>query len=135
MRMWVQSLASLSGLRIWHCHELWYRSQTQPRFSVAVRRPAAVDPIRNLAWKHPHAMGGALKKRQNPKQVIHQREFNIGNWLNKSQRTERKKKGGGNSEIITLGNSCWPQGWGHRGEVGLSGPRSSEEGPCRAGTD
>ena len=22
MRMWVQSLASLSGLRIWHCHEL-----------------------------------------------------------------------------------------------------------------
>jgi len=23
MRMWVQSLASLSGLRIWHCCELW----------------------------------------------------------------------------------------------------------------
>ena len=28
MRMWVQSLASLSGLSIQHCHELWYRLQT-----------------------------------------------------------------------------------------------------------
>ena len=27
----VRSLASLSGLRIRHCHELWYRSQTQLR--------------------------------------------------------------------------------------------------------
>ena len=24
MKLQVQSLASLSGLRIWHCHELWY---------------------------------------------------------------------------------------------------------------
>ena len=27
-RMWVQSLASLKGLRIWHCRELWYGSQS-----------------------------------------------------------------------------------------------------------
>ena len=27
VRMQVQSLASLSGLRIWPCHELWYRLQ------------------------------------------------------------------------------------------------------------
>ena len=27
MRLWVRSLASLSGLRIQHCHELWYKSQ------------------------------------------------------------------------------------------------------------
>jgi len=27
MRLWVGSLALLSGLRIQHCHELWYRSQ------------------------------------------------------------------------------------------------------------
>ena len=26
--MWVRSLASLSGLRIWHCHELWCGLQT-----------------------------------------------------------------------------------------------------------
>ena len=25
MRLWAQSLASLSGLRIWHCCELWCR--------------------------------------------------------------------------------------------------------------
>ena len=29
MRMQVQSLASLSGLRIWHCHKLLRRSQMQ----------------------------------------------------------------------------------------------------------
>ena len=27
MRLHVQSLALLSELRIWHCHELWCRSQ------------------------------------------------------------------------------------------------------------
>ena len=36
MRLWVQSPASLSGLRIWHCHELWSRLQTQLRSCVAV---------------------------------------------------------------------------------------------------
>ena len=28
MRTWVRALAQLSGLRIWRCHELWYRLQT-----------------------------------------------------------------------------------------------------------
>ena len=36
MRMQVQSLASVSGLRIWHCGELWCRSQTWLRSHVAV---------------------------------------------------------------------------------------------------
>jgi len=36
MRMWVQSLASLSRLRIWHCHELWCRWQIGLRSHVAV---------------------------------------------------------------------------------------------------
>ena len=34
--MQVQSLASLSGLRIWCCHELWCRLQTQLGSCVAV---------------------------------------------------------------------------------------------------
>ena len=34
--MRVQSLASLSGLRIQHCCELWYRSQMQLRSHIAV---------------------------------------------------------------------------------------------------
>ena len=36
MRMQVWSLASLSGLRIWHCHELWCRSQMWLGSQVAV---------------------------------------------------------------------------------------------------
>ena len=36
MKLWVGSLASLSGLRIPHCSELWCRSQTQLGSDVAV---------------------------------------------------------------------------------------------------
>ena len=36
MKWWVQSLASLSVLRIWHYCELWYRLQTWLGYSVAV---------------------------------------------------------------------------------------------------
>ena len=36
MRSQVQSLASLSGLRIWHCCELWCRLQMQLRSGMAV---------------------------------------------------------------------------------------------------
>ena len=35
-RLRVRSLASLRGLRIGHCHELWWRSQTQLGSGVAV---------------------------------------------------------------------------------------------------
>ena len=48
-RLQVQSLASLSGLRIRRCHELWCR-------------PAAVAPTVPLVWELPYAMGAALKK-------------------------------------------------------------------------
>ena len=36
MRMRVRSLALLSGSRIWHYHELWYRSQTGLGSGVAM---------------------------------------------------------------------------------------------------
>ena len=36
MRIQVRSLASLSRLRIWHCHELWHRLQTRLRSLGAV---------------------------------------------------------------------------------------------------
>ena len=36
MRLWVQSLALLSGLRIQHCHDLWCRLQTQLGSFIAV---------------------------------------------------------------------------------------------------
>ena len=51
MRMQAQSLASLSGLRIWHCHELWYRSQMQlgSGIAVALAWQAATAQIQPLA--------------------------------------------------------------------------------------
>ena len=36
MRLQVQSLALLSGLRIWYCHELWFRLQTWLGSGIAV---------------------------------------------------------------------------------------------------
>ena len=54
MRLQIQSLALLGGLRIWHCHELWCRSQTQPGSQVATA------PIRPLAWEPSYAAGTAL---------------------------------------------------------------------------
>ena len=36
MRLWVKDLASLSGLRIWRCRELWFRLQTWLGSGVAV---------------------------------------------------------------------------------------------------
>ena len=52
MRLPVQSWASLSGLRIQRCHELWWWSQTWLRSGVAWlwSRPAATAPIQPLAW-------------------------------------------------------------------------------------
>ena len=49
MRMQVQSLASLSELRIQHCRELWCR-------------PAATVLIQPLAWELPYATGEDLKR-------------------------------------------------------------------------
>ena len=43
MRLQARSLASLSGLRIWH-------------------RLAAIAPIRPLAWEPPYATGAVLEK-------------------------------------------------------------------------
>ena len=62
--MWVPSLASLSGLRIWHCRGLWCRSQTQLRSGVAVAlvQAGSCSSDGPLAWDPPRAAGAALKK-------------------------------------------------------------------------
>ena len=54
MRLQVRSLASLNGLRIWHCRELWCR-------------PAATAPISPLAWEPAYAVGSGPRKRQKEK--------------------------------------------------------------------
>ena len=67
MRLWVQSLASFSGLRIWCCRELWCRAKMWLESLVAVvwRRPATVAAIRPLAWEPPCALGASLKSKIN----------------------------------------------------------------------
>ena len=69
MRTQVRSLASLKGLRI---HELQCRAQRQlrSRLAVAVYRPAAVAPIRPLAWELPYTIGEALKRGKKKNTVI-----------------------------------------------------------------
>ena len=56
MRFRIQSLASLSGLRIRRCCELWCRSQTWLGSCIAVA------PIRPLSWEPQYAVGVALKR-------------------------------------------------------------------------
>ena len=64
MRLRVRSLASLSGLKIWHYRELWCRWQTKLRSGVAVAVAQAVAPVRPLAWEPPYAAGVALKSKK-----------------------------------------------------------------------
>ena len=68
--MRVQSLASLSGLRIWHFCELCvgHRCGSDPALLWLWCWPAAVAPIRPLAWEPPYATDAALKKQKNPNQ-------------------------------------------------------------------
>ena len=77
MRLQVQSLPLLSGLKIRCCHELWCGLQTRLGSSIAVscgvgcrrsldpvllwlwHRPAATALIGPLAWEPPYAAGAA----------------------------------------------------------------------------
>ena len=61
MRMQVQSLASISGLRIGRCCELWCRL-------------VATAPIRPLAWEPPYATGVALRQKDKNKQTNKQKK-------------------------------------------------------------
>ena len=67
MRLWVWSLASLKGLRIWCCNKLWCRLQMRLGYYILWlwRKPEAVVPIRPLACEPPYATGAALKSKIN----------------------------------------------------------------------
>ena len=68
MRMWVQSLALLIGLRIWRCHELWWGLQTWRGFGVAEAVGVGWQlqlQFNPLAWELPYAAGAALKSAPN----------------------------------------------------------------------
>ena len=70
MRLWVLSLASLSGLRIWHFYDcgVGRRHGLDPKLLWLWCRLAVVAPIRPLAWESPYATGTALKSKPTNKQ-------------------------------------------------------------------
>ena len=69
VRLRVRSLASLSGLRIRHCCELWCRSQMWLRYALLWlwHRLVAASPNRPLAWEPPYALGAALRRQKTKK--------------------------------------------------------------------
>ena len=67
MRMRVQSLASLSGLRIWRCCELGVGCGSDPALLWLWYWPVATAPIGPLAWEPPYAARVALAKAKRQK--------------------------------------------------------------------
>ena len=65
MRTQVRSLASLSGLRIQRCHELWHRSQARLGSHVAV----ALVQASNYSSDSPPSLGTAICHRCSPKKT------------------------------------------------------------------
>ena len=80
MRLQVQYLALLSGLRIWHCRD--------PSLLLLWHRPVATVPIRPLAWESPCA--GPRKGK-------------------KTKQTNKQKKSGKNGLNVNCGldRLCW----------------------------
>ena len=69
MRLRVQSLALLSGLRIRCCRDVGCRCGSDPELLWLWHRLAATAPIQPLAWEPPYAAGAAreMAKRQKKK--------------------------------------------------------------------
>ena len=76
MRLRVQSLALLSGLRIQRCLELWCRSQTwlDPALLWLWHRSVATAPIRPVAWEPPYAGAAAQEMAKRPKKQKQKKE-------------------------------------------------------------
>ena len=71
MKMWVQRLALLSGLRIWHCHKLWlgHRCSSDLVLLWLWCRPAAAL-IQPLAQELPYAISAAMKREKKKKKNV-----------------------------------------------------------------
>ena len=83
MRLRIRSLAFLSGLRIWHCRELWSRSQIwlKSGAAVAVVKVGSCSSDSTLAWEHPNAAGVALKSKMRTTTNIYYLRVSVGQNL------------------------------------------------------
>ena len=69
MRMWVWSLALLSGLRIRQCHELWCRSQMRLGAGVAVAGSCSSNSTLSLGTSIYCKCGPKKKKKKKRKRI------------------------------------------------------------------
>ena len=62
----IQCPGLISGLRIWHCHELWCRSQIWlgSRTAVAVVWAGSCSSNSTPSWELPYAAAEALKRKK-----------------------------------------------------------------------
>ena len=88
MRLWVPSLASLRGLMIWHCRELWCRLQMW-----LWRWPAAVALMR------PPSLGPSICLRCSPERQKRQKKKK--KKKKKKKRNERDLESTGSSYLLT----------------------------------
>ena len=81
-RRQLQSMASLSGLRIWHCPEVWCRLPwgLDPTSLWPWSRLASVALIWPLAWELPYTTAAAIKRKT--KQTNQKKKRCIYMWNN-----------------------------------------------------
>ena len=133
MRMWVPSLASLSGLRIHRCHERWYKSAT-------------AGPIQPLAWELPYATGMALKNKKQRRSPIRchvgfqgmhlgtKDAVRFSRWYGEARR-EEGRQGRGASPLPVRDPDKWRPSLRCRG-TSLPGSRQTRSHPgTRVGRD
>ena len=137
MRTRVRSLASLSGLRIWHCLELWCRSQMWLRSCVAVALVQAGGYSSNQTTRLGTSicLGVALEKAKIKKIKISKRENehpsqHCGDQNPPSQESQQKSSPNKWLSNRFESNGRWaPEHLINFTEVGFLGPWFSHCGP------
>ena len=131
--MQVQSLASLSELRIQHCRELWYRSQTRhgPRISVTVAQACSCSSNSTPSLGTSICFGCGPKKKK--KKCCHDLNIHVeqaaGSPASMQGSSEEKKR------ILISTSELWPiahlEGNPHGGEssAGTLNPSTPQSGP------
>ena len=78
MRLRVRSLALLSGLRIWHCHELWCRLQTRLGSCVAVAQAGGNGSDLALSLGTSICRGSSPRNGKKTKKEKEKEKFQVG---------------------------------------------------------
>ena len=126
MRTWVPSLASLSGVRLWRCHELRCRSPTRLRSGVAAAVAVAGSCSSSSTPSLGTSIGFGCGPNQTEKYKTKQNKNHNGggagpqSWTHSGMRPLRKDLSTAHLEREDIGISdsahTWPRG-AVRGEV------------------